>query len=210
MNVQSSRIQLLVFGFQPFVSRWIRPTSEGKVNSIVEQITDLQDMGGLQGVALDFAEGKGYGPLSVDSTGWTLLHHATVQSQHRRGMLEVIRGLLAAMPVEVVDQKTGGGMQGGWSALSLVCNGRDPYNERTDIARLLVAKGADVEVRNAYGATPLIAACAVGFFSVVQVLLEAGADATATNARGRNAEDVTPGDQRKVFYELRKNHAVAK
>ena len=199
-----------MFGFQPFVSRWIRPTSEGKVNSIVEQITDLQDMGGLQGVALDFAEGKGYGPLSVDSTGWTLLHHATVQSQHRRGMLEVIRGLLAAMPVEVVDQKTGGGMQGGWSALSLVCNGRDPYNERTDIARLLVAKGADVEVRNAYGATPLITACAVGFFSVVQVLLEAGADATATNARGRNAEDVTPGDQRKVFYELRKNHAVAK
>ena len=210
MNVQSSRIQLLVFGFQPFVSRWIRPTSEGKVNSIVEQITDLQDMGGLQGAALEFAEGKGYGPLSVDSTGWTLLHHATVQSQHRRGMLEVIRGLLAAMPVEVVDQKTGGGMQGGWSALSLVCNGRDPYNERTDIARLLVAKGADVEVRNAYGATPLITACAVGFFSVVQVLLEAGADATATNARGRNAEDVTPGDQRKVFYELRKNHAVAK
>ena len=210
MNVQSSRIQLLVFGFQPFVSRWIRPTSEGKVNSIVEQITDLQDMGGLQGVALDFAEGKGYGPLSVDSTGWTLLHHATVQSQHRRGMLDVVRGLLAAMSVEVVDQKTGGGMQGGWSALSLVCNGRDPYNERTDIARLLVAKGADVEVRNAYGATPLITACAVGFFSVVQVLLEAGADATATNARGRNAEDVTPGDQRKVFYELRKNHAVAK
>ena len=199
-----------MFGFRPFVSRWIRPTSEGKVNSIVEQITDLQDMGGLQGAALEFAEGKGYGPLSVDSTGWTLLHHATVQSQHRRGMLEVIRGLLAAMPVEVVDQKTGGGMQGGWSALSLVCNGRDPYNERTDIARLLVAKGADVEVRNAYGATPLITACAVGFFSVVQVLLEAGADATATNARGRNAEDVTPGDQRKVFYELRKNHAVAK
>ena len=90
-------------------------------------------------------------------------------------------------------------MQVGWSALSLVCNGRDPYNERTDIARLLVAKGADVEVRNAYGATPLITACAVGFFSVVEVLLEAGADATATNDRGRNAADVTPLDQRKVF-----------
>ena len=56
-----------------------------------------------------------------------------------------------------------------------------------------------MEVRNAYGATPLITDCAVGFFSAVQVLLEAGADATATNARGRNAADVTPGDQRKVF-----------
>ena len=156
-------------------------------------------MDGLEGAALDYAEAKGYGVLEVDSNGWTLLHHASADSQHKRGMLEVIRGLLAAMPVEVVDQKTGGGMQGGWSALSLVCNGRDPYNERTDIARLLVAKGADVEVRNAYGATPLITACAVGFFSVVQVLLEAGADATATNARGRNAADVTPLDQRKVF-----------
>ena len=115
-------------------------------------------------------------------------------------MLEVVRGLLAAMPIiEVVDQKTGGGTQGGWSASSLVCNDRDPHDERTDIARLLVAKGADVEVRNAYGATPLIAACAVGFFSVVQVLLEAGADATATNDRGRNAADVTPLDQRTVF-----------
>ena len=51
----------------------------------------------------------------------------------------------------------------GWSALSLVCNASDPHNERTDIARLLVAKGADLEVRNAYGATPLITACAVGF-----------------------------------------------
>ena len=114
-------------------------------------------------------------------------------------MLEVVEGLLDVMPVEVVDQVTGGGTPMGWSALSLVCNGRDPHNERTDIARLLVAKGADVEVRNAYGATPLITACAVGFFSVVRALLDAGADAFATNGRGRNALDVTPTDQTKVF-----------
>ena len=86
----------------------------------------------------------------------------------------------------------------GWSALSLVCNGRDPHNERTDIARLLVAKGADVEVRNASGAMPLITACAVGFFSVVRIRLGAGADAFATNDRGRNALGVTALDQTKV------------
>ena len=159
----------------------------------------LQEIGDLYGVAREFAESKGFGPHSVDSNGWTLLHHAAADSQHRRCMLEVVRGLLEVMPVEVVDQRTGGGTPMGWSALSLVCNARDPHNERTDIAQLLVAKGADLEVRNAHGATPLIAACAVGFFSVVQVLLEAGADATATNARGRNAADVTPPDQRKVF-----------
>ena len=156
-------------------------------------------MGDLQGAALELAEGKGYGPRSVDSCGWTLLHHAAVQSQHRRGMLEVVRGLLEGMPTELVNQKTSAGTPVGWSALSLVCNASDPHNERTDIARLLVAKGADLEVRNIYGATPLLTACAVGFASVVRVLLDAGADAFATNARRRNALDVTPLDGTKVF-----------
>ena len=153
----------------------------------------------MYGAAREFAEGKGYGPLSVDSNGWTLLHHAVVQSQHRRGMLEVVRGLFEVMPTELVGQRAGGGTPMGWSALSLVCNARDPHNERTDIAQLLVAKGADLEVRNAYGATPLITACAVGFFTVVRVLLDAGADAFATNDRGRNALDVASLDGTKVF-----------
>ena len=152
----------------------------------------------MDGAARESAEGEGHGPLGVDSAGWTLLHHAAVQSQHRRGMLEVVRGLLEAMPVEVVDQRTGGGTPVGWSALSLVCNARDPHNERTDIVRLLVEKRADLEVRNAHGATPLITACAVGFWSVVRVLLDAGADAFATNNRCHNALDVTPLDGRKV------------
>ena len=156
-------------------------------------------MRGLQGAALEFAEGKGYGPLPVDSTGWTLLHHATVQSQHRRGMLKIVRGLLEVMPTELVNQKTGAGTPVGWSALSLVCNGRDPHSERTDIARLLVAKRANLEVRKASDATPLVTACAVGFSSVVRILLGAGADAFANNGRGRNAWDVTPADQRRVF-----------
>ena len=159
----------------------------------------LQEMGDLYGSALEFTENKGYAPLAVDNNGWTRLHHAAVQPQHRRGMIEVARGLFEAMPVDVVDQRTAGGTPVGWSDLSLVCNARDPHNERTDIARLLVAKRADLEVRNAHGATPLITACAVGFWSVVRALLDAGADAFATNDRGRNALDVTPLDQTKVF-----------
>ena len=82
-------------------------------------------MGDLQGTALELAEDKGYAPLSVDHTGWTLLHHAASESQHKRGMLAVVRGLLEVMPAELVNQRTSGGMPAGWSALSLVCNARD-------------------------------------------------------------------------------------
>ena len=54
---------------------------------------------------------------------------------------------------------------------------------------LLVEKRANLEVRNASGATPLITACAVGFSSVVKVLLDAGANPFAINNRGKNALD---------------------
>ena len=152
----------------------------------------------MEGAALEYAEGKGYGVLDVDTIGWTLLHHAAAESQHRRGMLGVVRGLLAAMPIEVVDQKTNGGTPLGWSALSLLSNARDAANERAEIARLLVAKGADLEARNPHGATPSMAACACGNWSCVRVLLDARANPFATNVRGRNALDVTPQDQVKV------------
>ena len=109
----------------------------------------------MEGAALEYAEGKGFGDVTeVDSNGWTLLHHAAADSQHRRGMLEVVRGLLAAMPIDVVDQKTYGGTPCGWSALSLVSNARDAANERAEIARLLAAKGADLEARNPQETTP--------------------------------------------------------
>ena len=155
-------------------------------------------MGGLQGAALEFAEGKGYGPFHVDAIGWTLLHHAAAQSQHGRGMLDVVRGLLAVMPLEVVDQVTNGGTPSGWSALSLVCNGRDEANERAEIARALAERQADLEVRNPHGSTPLMAACACGNWSAVRVLLDARANPFATNDRGRNALDVTPQEQWQV------------
>ena len=155
-------------------------------------------MGDLRGAALEFAEAKGYGPLGVGVSGWTLPHHAAAESQHNRGMLDVIRGLLWAVPTEFIDQKTHGGTPRGWAALSLVCNARDNTNARAEIAQLLVEKRADLDVRNPHGATPLMAACVCGNWSAVRVLLDARADVFATNDRGRNALDVTPEGQTKV------------
>ena len=76
-------------------------------------------MGVLQGAALDFAEGSGYDPSDVDAKGWTLLHHAASESQHRRGMLAAVRGLVEVMPTELVIQGARGGMPRGWSAFAL-------------------------------------------------------------------------------------------
>ena len=166
----------------------------------------LQDMYDLEGAAAQFAETKGYGPFDVDSNGWTLLHHAASESQHSRSMLDVIRGLLEVMPNDLVNQKTTGGTPSGWAALSLVCNARDHANVRKDIARMLVENGAELEVRNANGATPLMNACACGNRSLVRNLLDAGANHNATNSDGRNALDVTPRDQYQVSRATKGSH----
>ena len=148
-----------------------------------------QEIDEFNDAAQAFADGLGLGPEDVDQIGWSLLHHAVSRSQHTRGMVCVVEGLLRVMRVEVVDQVTVSGTPAGFSALSLCCNSRDPHGERTALAILLVEKGADLELRNASGATPLITACAVGFTSVVKVLLDAGADPFATNTRGKTALD---------------------
>ena len=166
----------------------------------------LQDMWDFECAAAQFAETKGYGPFDVDLNGWTLLHHAASESQHSRGMYDVIRGLLAVMSNDLVNQKTNGGTPSGWAALSLVCNARDHANVRKDIACMLVANGAELEVRNANGATPLMNACACGNRSLVRVLLDAGANHHATNSIGRNALDVTPRDQYQVSRATKGSH----
>ena len=63
----------------------------------------------MYGPAREFAEGRGYSPSDLDAGGWTLLHYAASESQHRRGMLAVVRGLLQVMPTELVNQRTSGG-----------------------------------------------------------------------------------------------------
>jgi ankyrin repeat protein len=80
---------------------------------------------------------------------------------------------------------------------------------------LLLAKGADVNATDKSGRTALMAAAALGRAGVVRVLLKHGAKATARNAKGVNALDMTmlfaPGppsanddEQTKRYYEIQK------
>ena len=145
----------------------------------------LQDFGNLQGIALDYAENKGLGPRDVDQDGWRLLHHAVKDSQDTPGLIPVVRGVLLEMSEDEINSRTTGGKPSDWCALSICCTSRDEANERIRICRLLLDARADMEIENANGATPLLNACASGCWSVVEILLAAGAD---TNARNKNGK----------------------
>ena len=58
-----------------------------------------------------------------------------------------------------------------------------------DVARVLIARGADVNARDPLGRTPLHAAAYGGWIRVVEALLDSGADADAKDADGMKALD---------------------
>jgi ankyrin repeat protein len=58
-----------------------------------------------------------------------------------------------------------------------------------DIARSLIAAGADVNAQQQDGVTPLHEAAANGQLELVQLLLERGADVSAQDGKGRSAVD---------------------
>ena len=70
--------------------------------------------------------------------------------------------------------------------------GRTPLHgaadeDRLEVVRLLLAKGADVYARDCRGSTPLIAAAEFASLPVLELLVEAGADVATGNHYGRSA-----------------------
>ena len=56
-----------------------------------------------------------------------------------------------------------------------------------DIAKLLIAKGADVNIKTGKGVTPLMAACASGKEEIARLLISKGADVNAKSNAGVGA-----------------------
>lgn len=73
----------------------------------------------------------------------------------------------------------------GVTALHAALAGPDP-----DVARLLVAAGADVNARQSGNSTPLHSTAANGYLELTHLLLERGADPQARNAAGRTPAEV--------------------
>lgn len=66
--------------------------------------------------------------------------------------------------------------------------------QATDIARLLIAAGADVDARQEGGITPLQAAAHAGNAELVELLLQAGADPGLADDKGLSALDYAEQD----------------
>ena len=61
---------------------------------------------------------------------------------------------------------------------------------QSDVVRILLEAGANPNVRQSAGWTPLHAAAMNGDLTSVELLLASGADATATNDEGRSVIDL--------------------
>ena len=84
----------------------------------------------------------------------------------------------------------------GWTPLHVVAEGGD-YDSGDDndavVARLLLERGADVNVLNDENQTPLHLACYFGRVKLVQILLDAGANVDMKNDQGQTALHVVSG-----------------
>eukprot|EP00941_MAST-03F_sp_MAST-3F-sp1_P005468 g5468.t1 len=112
-----------------------------------------------------------------DKYGWTALHSAS----SRPGSIRMVRTLVeASLDIDLDVQTTSG-----FTPLMLACQ-----NGATEVARFLISKGANVNIRDKRGYTALLLAAQNGEAELMQVLLYAGADKTVMDERGRDAKKI--------------------
>ena len=67
---------------------------------------------------------------------------------------------------------------------------RAAWYGKAEMVKLLLERGADIDMKNKYGDTPIHQAAENGRTDIVKVLLSAGADPYITNKKGETACDV--------------------
>ncbi|RYZ81807.1 MAG: hypothetical protein EOP06_22845 [Proteobacteria bacterium] len=120
----------------------------------------------------------GADPRALDEDGDTALHCAA-----STGSLDIVRLLLAAGAVHAANNK-------GETPLHEAVYGWNESEKRIEIARLLLATGADLNARTQEGRTPLICATRSGNPKTTAFLLAVGADPADKDYSGASALDV--------------------
>ena len=113
---------------------------------------------------------------SYSGDGFTALHFAAFFGRYEAAALLIERG--AEVDAFGRGWMTGTAMHSAASRL------------QSDVVRILLEAGANPNVRQSAGWTPLHAAAMNGDLTSVELLLASGADATATNDEGRSVIDL--------------------
>ena len=87
----------------------------------------------------------------------------------------------------------------GWTLLMMAAD-----RGYTQIARLLVAKGAAVNKKSPNGITPLMMAAYMNHIDIAQLLIDNGADVGAANNKGVTAQDVAESRNHTEMVQLLK------
>ncbi len=113
------------------------------------------------------------------------------------GRLDIVEALIeSGANVNATDAR-------GWTALMKAIYNYDLDRGFPEIVSALVAVGADIETRIAYGTRPLMLAAGYGQAGVIEVLLKSGADVRAENEGGRTARMMAEAkDYVEVFNQL--------
>lgn len=118
----------------------------------------------------------GVSPNSANDEGQTPLHIAAVE-----GHLGAVQALIDSG----ADVNARDAMQ--WTPIFKAAYNHEQDTGYAPVVKALVDAGADVNARIGFGLTPLMLAAGGGEGAVCEVLLNAGADALATNEAGRSA-----------------------
>jgi ankyrin repeat protein len=113
---------------------------------------------------------------SYSGDGFTALHFAAFFGRYEAAALLIERG--AEVDAFGRGWMTGTAMHSAVSRL------------QSDVVRILLEAGANPNVRQSAGWTPLHAAAMNGDLASIELLLASGADATATNEEGRSVSDL--------------------
>jgi ankyrin repeat protein len=117
-----------------------------------------------------------------DETGWTAIMLAAVQCQ-----LTTVQQLLDWHARTNIKDKNGDdALMGAASAFCYQASGREA---QAQIIKLLIANGADPNLHDDNGLTPLMALTTYGNMEAARVLLDAGAQANAKDNEGMTALD---------------------